>query len=362
MNLFILTRNFRGAEKDMNETKPDRISYLLILASLVILIDGLRAAAGIIVPILISVFIAIISLPLQNWLIARKVPAGLAVLLTLFADILIFVGFGFLVGGAVQGFSNKADEYQKSLAALLATLDEYLSPLGFRISSEAILEFLKENVFNIFKNALLRGASVVTNIVLVFLTILFVLSEAAGFPAKLEKALGRSTQTTGRIQKIQRDIQQYLLVKTMICLATGLLVGISLALMGLDFPVLWGLLAFLLNYVPSLGSIIAAVPPIILALIQFGSGRAIGVAIIFIIINILLGNLLEPHLMGRRLGLSALVVFLSLVFWGWVWGPAGMILSVPLTMIIKILLENTRNLRWIAVMLGSGKENQGTGN
>ena len=129
-----------------------------------------------------------------------------------------------------------------------------------------------------------------------------------------------------------------------------------LALIGLDFPILWGLLAFLFNYVPSLGSIIAAVPPIILAFIQLGSGRALGVVAVFVAINLLVGNLVEPSLMGRRLGLSSLVVFLSLVFWGWVWGPVGMILSVPLTMIIKIMLENTQDLRWIGVMLGSGKE------
>jgi len=341
----------------MDGTKIERIpSPLVALASIIIIIAGLRAAAGIIVPFLISVFVAIISLPLQNWLIYRKVPSGLAVFLTLIMDILIFVGFGFLIGGSVQGFSDRADVYQKNLVALIQSMNQYLHPLGLRVSSTEIINYLKDNVFSIFKNALVQGVSVFTSLVLVFLTILFVLFEAAGFAAKFERAMGHATDHKKRINKIKRDIQQYLLVKTIVSLVTGLLVGISLALVGLDFPVLWGLLAFLFNYVPSLGSILAAVPPIFLAFIQFGSGRAIVVAIIFIAINILLGNLVEPSLMGRRLGLSALVVFLSLVFWGWVWGPFGMILSVPLTMIIKIMLENTQDLKWIAVMLGSGKE------
>lgn len=344
-------------EQPMDGTKTDKIPYTLVLvASVVIIIAGLRAAASIIVPVLISVFVAIISLPLQNWLISKKVPSSLAVVMTLTADILIFVGFGFLVGGSVQGFSDRADEYQKNLVAMITSMNEYLEPLGQQISTVAITDFLKKNVFNILPNALWQGATLLTNLVLISLTVLFVLSEAAGFTSKLERAMGRATEHKKRINKITRDIQQYLLVKTIVSVATGVLIGISLALIGLDFPVLWGLLAFILNFVPSLGSILAAIPPILLAIIQFGSGRVLAVAAVFVIVNILLGNLLEPHLMGRRLGLSALVVFLSLVFWGWVWPPFGMILAVPLTMIIKIMLENTQDLRWLAIMLGTEKE------
>ena len=343
----------------MEATKPNRILHsMLLAASMVVIVAGLHAAASIMVPILVSAFVAVIILPMQNWLIARKLPSSLAILLTLITVLLIFVGFGFAVGGSVRGFAYKADEYQKSLVALVQSVNELIAPLGLQISVEVIIEFLKKNVFNISKNALLQGASFISNLVLVLLTILFVLFEAAGFSSKLKRALGQETESKGRIRKIQKDIQQYLLVKTLTSLATGFLVGVSLALMGLDFPILWGLLAFLLNYVPSLGSILAAVPPVLLALLQFGSGRAVGVAVVFIVVNILLGNLLEPSLMGRRLGLSALVVFLSLVFWGWIWGPFGMILSVPLTMIIKIMLENTPDLRWIAIMLGTGKEQQ----
>jgi len=357
---FTVNGHSRREEGYMEAIKINRILYsMLLVASTIIIIAGLRAATSIMVPILISIFIAVTILPLQNWLLLHKVPSPLAVLLTLIAVILIFVGFGFAVGGSVQGFTDKADEYQKNLVVLIKSIDQRLNPIGLQISSEGVIEFLKENVFNIFKNALVQGASFVTNLVLVLLTILFVLFEAAGFSKKLEQAIGHAAEQKDRIHKIQKDIQQYLLVKTLVSLATGLLIGISLALMGLDFPILWGLLAFLLNYVPSLGSILAAGPPILLAVLQFESpGRALGVAVVFIVVNIVLGNLAEPHLMGRRLGLSSLVVFLSLIFWGWIWGPFGMILSVPLTMIIKIMLENTPDLRWMAIMLGTGKEQQ----
>ncbi len=134
-------------------------------------------------------------------------------------------------------------------------------------------------------------------------------------------------------------------------MTTGLLVGLWTAILGLDFAVVWGLLAFLLNYIPSIGSIVAAIPAVLLGLIQGGLGYAILIAVGYVVTNIGIGNFVEPWLMGRTLGLSTLVVFLSLVFWGWMWGSIGMLLSVPLTMIIKILFENTDDLQWIAIML-----------
>ncbi|MCA9476793.1 MAG: AI-2E family transporter, partial [Nitrospira sp.] len=133
--------------------------------------------------------------------------------------------------------------------------------------------------------------------------------------------------------------------------ATGVIVAIWVAILGIDFPVIWGLLAFLLNYIPNLGSIIAAVPPVLLGYIQFGLGRAVLVAIGFIIVNVVFGNAVEPRLMGRKLGLSTLVVFLSLIFWGWVWGPVGMLLSVPMTMVVKIALGSSPTTQWISILL-----------
>lgn len=349
----------------MDGAKINRVPYFLIIsACIVVVIAGLRLAENIIKPVLVAILVATISLPLQNWLIAKKIPSSLAAVLTIIADLLVLTGFGFMVGGSVQGFVTEYPKYQAKFIVMAESTIDWLNTLGLNISRDIVIDYLKDNVidylkdnvFNYTKTAFIQGFNFITTLVLFSLTLLFVLFEAAGFPAKLERAFGHSIRNTGRLDKIKRDVQQYLIVKTLVSVATGILVGVSLKLIGLDFPVLWGLLAFLLNYIPSLGSIIAAVPPTLLALIQLGKGRALAVAIVFIVVNMVLGNLLEPHFMGRRLGLSALVVFLSLVFWGWVWGPAGMILSVPLTMLIKIMLENTPDLRWIAVMLGSGRE------
>jgi AI-2 transport protein TqsA len=165
--------------------------------------------------------------------------------------------------------------------------------------------------------------------------------------------MGQQDADLSRFARITLEVQRFLGIKTLTSLATGTLIGVWTWAMGLDFPLLWGLIAFLFNYIPSIGSIIAAVPAIAVALLQFGVSRAILVALGFLAVNITIGNLIEPNVMGRRLGLSPLVVVLSLLFWGWVLGPVGMFLSVPLTVIVKIMLENTDDFRWLAVLLDS---------
>jgi AI-2 transport protein TqsA len=180
----------------------------------------------------------------------------------------------------------------------------------------------------------------------------FILAEASVFPSKFRSVLGSGGEDMGRFTKVIGEVLEYLVIKTGVSLGTGLTIGLWAWFMGLDFPILLGLIGFVLNYVPTIGSILAAIPAILLATIQFGGvGPVVVVATGYLVINVIFGNLLEPHLLGRRLGLSTLVVILSLIFWAWVWGPVGALLAVPLTMVVKIMLENTEDLRWIAVLL-----------
>jgi predicted PurR-regulated permease PerM len=153
-------------------------------------------------------------------------------------------------------------------------------------------------------------------------------------------------------KEASRKINRYLAIKTMTSLATGIIVAIVLGIMGVDFPMLWGLLAFLLNFIPTIGSIIAAVPPVLLAMVQFNQGMAVGVAVLYTAVNMIIGNFLEPRFMGKGLGLSPLVVFLSLLFWGWLLGTIGMFLSVPLTMTVKIICDTRDDTKWVGVLLG----------
>ena len=196
---------------------------------------------------------------------------------------------------------------------------------------------------------------------LVFLIMAFMLSEATVFPDKFHYITGDSTAEEDRLTKVVTEVQTYLGIKTVVSLATGLILGGWAYVMGLDFPILLGMVAFLLNYIPTVGSILAAIPAVLLSVILVDTvGHALLVTLGYVVVNTVFGNILEPNLMGRRLGLSTLVVILALLFWGWAWGPLGALLSVPLTVIVKIWLENTTDLRWVAILLDKAPPSMAT--
>jgi AI-2 transport protein TqsA len=185
----------------------------------------------------------------------------------------------------------------------------------------------------------------------ILLTVIFILLEASGFPQKLHDAFPDPERIVGPFRTFMESVNRYLAIKTLFSLATGIIIWLWLAFLGVDFAPTWGMVAFFLNFVPNIGSIIAAVPAILLAVIQLGVPSALLACLGYAVVNILFGNILEPRFMGRGLGLSTLVVFISLIFWGWVLGTIGMVLSVPLTMIVKIALASDEDTRWIAIML-----------
>jgi AI-2 transport protein TqsA len=194
--------------------------------------------------------------------------------------------------------------------------------------------------------------AVLSNIVLILLTVSFILFEASSFPVKLRAVPGDPQKAFPQFTRFVDDIKRYMVIKTPISLATGVLIGIWLSILGVDFPVVWGFLAFLLHYVPKIGFIIAAVPEGLLPLIQIGAGTAALAAAGYLVVDLILGHVFETRLMGRRLGLYTLVVFLSLIFWGSLLGLIGMVLSVPFTMALKFVCENDKSTQWIAVLVG----------
>jgi len=326
--------------------------FLILAASIVVIVAGLKAAAQLILPFLVSVFLAIISTPLVAWLKHHKLPTWLAVTVTMIVDLAVIATLGLVVGRSVNEFTAAAPRYQERVQGLVTSILAALDARGIDTSQWRPLEAINPGaVFDMVGSTLSAVAAVLSNTFVVLLLLIFMLLEVTAFPAKLTAAFGGATDNAERFTAVTRQIQRYLGIKTLVSLATGLAAGVWVAALGLGVPLLWGLMAFIFNFVPNIGSIVAAVPPIVLALMQFGVWRAVAVAAGYAVINLVLANFVEPYLMGRRLGLSTLVVVLSLVFWGWVWGPVGMILSVPLTMVMKIALENTPDLRWIAVML-----------
>jgi AI-2 transport protein TqsA len=329
------------------------VRFLFIVAALVVIIWGIYQAQSVVVPFLVSVFLAVIGTPPLLWLERKRVPSVIAVLLVVGGIIGILLIIGALVGTSLNSFSNALPFYRARIHEQFFALKELLLRNGIEISDKFLLEHVNPGAVMSLTASLLSGlSSVLSNIVLILLTVMFILLEASSFPIKLRAILGGSQAVFLEFGRFVDSMKRYMVIQTAISLVTGTLIGIWLAIIGVDFPVLWGLLAFLFNYIPNLGSIISAIPAVLLALIQLGIGRAALAAAGYIVIHFILGNVVQPRLMGRGLGLSTLVVFLSLIFWGSLLGLVGMILSIPITMTFKMALERNKSTQWIAVLLG----------
>lgn len=338
--------------------KPVISSLLRVLlgtASFVIVVAGMKAASPILVPFLLSVFIAIICTPPLFWMRKKGIPDMLAIALIVIAIIGAGALMTIFVGASVNDFTANIPEYRERLMSQTSGILEWLNSHGIEVSEEAIFKDYNPGSVMQLAGRLLTGLSgVLSNALLILLTVIFILLEASGFPAKLRMALDRPEGSLAGFRRFTESVNRYLALKTIFSLITGCVVALWLLVLGVDYAFLWGLLAFLLNYIPNIGSIIAALPAVLLTTVQLGLGHAIAVACGYVAVNVLVGSVIEPRFMGKGLGLSTLIVFLSLVFWGWVLGPVGMLLSVPLTMIVKIALESSADTGWLAVILGSG--------
>lgn len=342
--------------------KSSAMHALVIVASLVVIVAGMKAAASILVPFLLAVFIAVITAPLflafQRW----GVPPAVALLLMiLILAIIGFVGVA-VVRTSLVGFSDNLARYQTLLEERTEGLWKRLEDLGITLPEKTVSEVFSPRVVMGYVGTVAGTLSgLLTNAFLILLVVVFILLEAAMLPAKVDALPGMSDARRDGLRQAVEDVRRYVSVKTLTSLLTGILVGILTALLRVDYPILLGLLAFLLNYVPNVGSFIAAIPGVLLAFIEFGLGTAGATVLGYIVINTAVGNLMEPRLMGRQLGLSPLVILLSMIFWGWVLGAVGMLLSVPLTMTAKIAMENGDQTRWIALLMGSGPPSQDAG-
>jgi AI-2 transport protein TqsA len=332
-----------------------RGTYILFtFAAFVITIAGMRAAASLLVPFLLSIVIAIISAPPLFWLKRKGLPTALAVVIVVVTFLVVVLLIITMIGTSLSDFSRTIPLYQQHLQEKSVLLLVWLEGAGIDLTDKEVFEAFNPGVAMKMAAGLLTGLkSVLANGFLILFTVIFILLEASSVPAKLRGIFSDPDSSLGYLEKISDSVQRYFAVKTIISLGTGIAVTLWLYIIGVDYPLLWGLLAFLFNYIPNIGSILAAVPAVLLALVQLGTGSVILVVVGYLVINISVGNIIEPRVMGRSLGLSTLVVFLSLIFWGWVFGPVGMLLSAPLTMTVKIALDSNDETRWLSILLGS---------
>lgn len=330
----------------------------IVLAALVIVIAGMRAASDLLEPFLMAIFISIVCAPAINWLVAKRCPEAASVAIVMVGLLLVVVISMAVLGASVNGFMRQLPTYQAALNERAAGLLGGLAALGVDTDISALRERFDPGVVIGMAGRLMgQFGSVLGNALLILLAVAFILLEAARMPAKLIAATADASHGLDAFHRFADGVKQYLAIKSMVSLATGALVSLWVWLLDVDYPLLWGSLAFLFNYIPNIGSFIAAIPAVLLAWVLHGGLIASVVAGGYAAINITIGNFIEPRLMGRSLGLSTLVVFASLIFWGWVLGPMGMVLSVPLTMILRIGLDAHDDTRWIAILLGPEVEN-----
>ena len=329
----------------------------MVIVALAVIFTVISYAQSIVNPFLMAIFTVIILLQPIRWLVKKKVPQWIAVLIVILGILIIYLAFFELLITSLSLFVENAPKYEKNFDKLVQTTLGVLSQMGIDISSI--------NDSGALRNAnIMRYTTLVVNklgeimgkeFIFLLLTI-FLLTELKSIRIKTKALVKGSTVSEDFLRSIGDNIRHYLSIKTVTSLLTGAMIAIALALIGVDYPILWGLFAFLLNYIPNIGSVIAAIPAVAFALIQMGYNGALWTVVIFILINIVIGNIVEPKMMGRGMGLSTFVVFVALIFWGFILGPIGMFLSVPLTMVIKFVAARSPNIKWLAIILGTGEE------
>jgi len=376
--------------------------FLITAAAFVVVVAGMRAAVEIIIPFLLAVFLAIICTPALFWLKNRRISTVFAILIVSLVIMTAGLMVGTILTTSIADFTNDLPQYTNQLNDRIGDLetnwnrwldekrakfhrdDLDKTPSGEQndASTETIpansgiakpgeppaasnapekqplsvSRFLDAQAgIKLMRDLLAQLGNILAKGFLIYLTTVFILLEVSILPGKIKAAMENNAETFDNLAGVADDVKKYLAMKTAISLITGILVMVWLMVLKVKYPIVWGLIAFLLNFVPSIGSIIAAIPACIMAFLQFGPGTAALAAVGYLVVNIVLGNIIEPRLMGQRLGLSTLVVFLSLVFWGWVLGPIGMLLSVPLTMTVKIALQSHPDTRKLAILLDSQK-------
>lgn len=332
-------------------SRVTRVAFLF--ACLVIVIAGVRSAASIITPFLLAAFIAAVSLPALEWLRRMGARTSVAIIAVVLLNATILTFLGWIVLQSVTELRTELPNYVARGQVLESALRGRLANWGVNIGPDYYATFVQpERLVGMATSAALNVTSILSVGLLVLLYLVFIMAESVAFPAKWRVVFGHDSHGLGGAADVLRQVQRYLALKTVASLVTGALVGGGAWALGVDFALLWGLLAFVLNYVPSIGSIVAAIPALVIALLQFGPGRALGLGAIYLVVNFVVGNVADPIIIGREMRLSPIIVLVSLVFWGWTLGLVGMFLAVPLTIAVRIILENSDTLSRYALLMG----------
>jgi predicted PurR-regulated permease PerM len=324
------------------------------LAAFVVVIAGVKAASSIVIPFLLSIFIATVSAPAIFWLERLKFPRILAFLTVLSFVVFILFGFGYVLSTSVDSFLSNTPQYTAKIMEMIGSFKGVLDRFGIEISKTDLEAMFDPSGLLNFAGGFLKSFSnVLSKSFIIFLGVTFMLFETSSLRTKMYLLAKKDESKENPFEIFSQKLNSYLAIKTVISLITGVIVTIGLTIIGVDFALLLGVIVFLLNYIPSIGSVIAAVPAVLVALVGLDMSSVMWVIALYLAVNIIMGNVIEPRYMGKGLGLSVVIIFFSLIFWGWVLGSVGMFLAVPLSMTIKIAFESHPSTKAIAMLLSS---------
>jgi len=333
--------------------KMSEVSRILIpLAAFVIVLAGMKAAVSIVGPILFSIFLTVIFGMLLHWFERKGFTTRNAFILTLAIFFAILAVFIVVIAGSFLQLLSDLPRYQQELEASLELISPYLISVGIDPSSLTLQEIVTSLSIEI--GSLIRQLwNIAILFVMIILTTIFLLFEARGFSQKLRIIIEQLRPgDLPRFTALAEKNVDYLIIRTEVNLAMGIGTAVILALIGVKYAILWGFIAFLLGFIPYIGFWLAVIPPMLLAWFDLGPLAAILVLAGSGVVNLMAEYLMFPHLAARGLALSTAVVFISLIFWGWLLGGFGVLLAVPLTLSVQMICELFDETRWISVLLG----------
>ena len=328
---------------------------LLIAAGLMIVLAAVKVAAPVLTPLILAMTLAVAFQPLSGRLTRRGVPAWAAAAFTTVAILCVVLSVGALLLRAAADLAAALPAYAELFEQSRAELAAWFEARALTQVAEAVSSFGTGGGRDFLESSLAGLSGLAQGLILVLVLTVFIQLEGP----RLARRIARHAAAPGDGERATRalcDVQRYLVVKGAVSAANGLLLGGWCYLWGVDSPLAWGVLAFILNFVPVIGSVIAAIPPVLLALASGGVAPALGVAGGYVAVNLVVDNFMEPRVLGRASGLSPLVVVLAMAFWGFLLGPVGALLSVPLTGAARLACERVPELEWVAILIAADGE------
>ena len=336
----------------MNETGGSIPAKILFYStSAVVLTLGMREIAPILTTVIYSLFIALLFTPLVRWLKQKGIPSILGIILVTLLLILIVLILGVIVLRAAQEFGAQIPNYQVQLTAFLNSLAESIpSYEGF--SAQSITRGIVSITISLLMSIVNGLVNAGTSAGIIMVTSAFLLIDAVNAPEKVNQEIGKQSELRLRLSNFTKKLVKFIVIRAEVNIITAISISLLLFIGGIDYAILWGVLIFLLSYIPYIGLVIAAIPPVMLALFEYGPLGVLGVVTIIFAVDALAENVLFPSMMGKGMQLSPAFLFVALLYWNFIFGLGGVLLSIPLTIVLKILLESFEDTRWMARLMG----------